>query len=123
MSLEALAMAEVNCNKCRISFKEWNRRILGSHTPTPSYLLANGRTEEQQYQNFCRELDLAIRGFSPHRSPKFTDLAVGFGFKARLLGWASQIQNALPTFRNIFLKLFFFCKGGNEKHAANSCPP
>ena len=30
----------------------------------PSYLLGSGRTEEQEYRNYCRELDMAIRGVS-----------------------------------------------------------
>lgn len=57
MSIEALATAGVDCNKCKINLNEWSHRI-------PSHLLSSGRTEEQQYQNYCRELDMAIRGVS-----------------------------------------------------------
>lgn len=57
MSIEALAMAGVDCNKCKINLKERSHCI-------PSYLLGSGRTEEQEYRNYCKELDMAIRGLS-----------------------------------------------------------
>ncbi|KAL5844319.1 hypothetical protein ACOSQ4_010277 [Xanthoceras sorbifolium] len=56
MSIEALAMAGVDYLDCDIKFDSSLDQI-------PSYLLANGGTEDEQYHNFCIELDMAIRGF------------------------------------------------------------